>query len=121
MFVCEQSVVFVHAAMLQRCAVMSLADELPTLKNVGGGVAPCHTWLSSSKSEFLSQHPAADHVKQEILEEFLRCELYHHCRALEVLAPALMHIEGVDAESARMVGGSWAPRPTQGYGLWGQL
>eukprot|EP00903_Cladosiphon_okamuranus_P019485 g17918.t1 len=39
---------------------------------------------------------------KEILEEFLRCELYYHCRALEVLAPALMHIGGVDAESARM-------------------
>lgn len=52
------------------------------------------------------RHPTVDRAKQEILEEFLRCELYYHCRALEVLAPALMHIGGVDAESARMVGGS---------------
>ncbi|CAM9196310.1 unnamed protein product [Sphacelaria rigidula] len=36
-----------------------------------------------------------------ILEEFLRCEMYYHCRALEMLAPALMHIGGVEAESAR--------------------
>ncbi|CAN0195651.1 unnamed protein product [Pylaiella littoralis] len=38
---------------------------------------------------------------KDILEEFLRCELYYHCRALEVLAPALLHIGGVNAESAR--------------------
>ncbi|CAN0049316.1 unnamed protein product [Ectocarpus sp. 12 AP-2014] len=38
---------------------------------------------------------------KDILEEFLRCELYFHCRALEVLGPALMHIGGVDPESAR--------------------
>lgn len=43
------------------------------------------------------------HMYQDILEEFLRCELYYHCRALEVLAPALMHIGGVDPESAREV------------------
>lgn len=48
---------------------------------------------------------ATDDLRQEILEEFLRCELYYHCRALEVLAPALMHIGGVNAESAREVGG----------------
>lgn len=41
------------------------------------------------------------HPAQDILDEFLRCELYYHCRALEMLAPALLHIEGVDAESAR--------------------
>lgn len=37
------------------------------------------------------------------MEEFLRCELYYHCRALEMLGPALVHIRGVDAESAREV------------------
>lgn len=56
-------------------------------------------------TSYTLQHPI-HHVYQEILEEFLRCELYYHCRALEVLAPALMHIGGVDAESARMVGDS---------------
>lgn len=30
--------------------------------------------------------------------------MYYHCRALEVLAPALLHIGGVNAESAREVG-----------------
>lgn len=53
-----------------------------------------------------------DHTKQDILEEFLRCELYYHCRALEVLAPALLHIGGVNAESAREVGGFRTPEPT---------
>ncbi|CAM9120657.1 unnamed protein product [Hapterophycus canaliculatus] len=38
---------------------------------------------------------------KDILEEFLRCELYYHCRALEMLAPALAHIGGVNADSAR--------------------
>ncbi|CAM9554044.1 unnamed protein product [Choristocarpus tenellus] len=38
---------------------------------------------------------------KDIMEEFLRCEMYYHCRALEVLAPALMHISGIDGEAAR--------------------
>ncbi|CAN0076696.1 unnamed protein product, partial [Phaeothamnion confervicola] len=38
---------------------------------------------------------------KEILQEFIRCEMYYHCRALEVLAPALTHIAGVDGEAAR--------------------
>ncbi|CAM9917785.1 unnamed protein product [Scytosiphon promiscuus] len=38
---------------------------------------------------------------KDILEEFLRCELYYHCRALEMLAPALSHIGDVNADSAR--------------------
>ncbi|CAM9311465.1 unnamed protein product [Discosporangium mesarthrocarpum] len=38
---------------------------------------------------------------KDIMEEFLRCEMYYHCRALEVLGPALMHISGVDGEAAR--------------------
>ena len=37
---------------------------------------------------------------QEILTEFIRCETYYHCRSLEVLAPALTHIAGVDGEVA---------------------
>jgi hypothetical protein len=39
-------------------------------------------------------------TQQEILEEFVRCEMYYHCRSLEVLAPALQHISGVDGETA---------------------
>jgi hypothetical protein len=37
---------------------------------------------------------------KEILEEFIRCEMYYHCRALEVLAPALNYIKDVDSLSA---------------------
>ncbi|CAM9464363.1 unnamed protein product [Chrysoparadoxa australica] len=37
---------------------------------------------------------------KDILEEFIRCELYYHCRALEVLAPALTHLTNVDGALA---------------------
>ena len=37
---------------------------------------------------------------QEILEEYIRCEMYYHMRSLELLAPALQHISGVDGDLA---------------------
>ncbi len=35
-----------------------------------------------------------------IIEEFIRCEMYYHCRALEVLGPALSHISRLDSRGA---------------------
>eukprot|EP00611_Tribonema_gayanum_P013848 TRINITY_DN2507_c0_g1_i1.p1 TRINITY_DN2507_c0_g1~~TRINITY_DN2507_c0_g1_i1.p1 ORF type:complete len:229 (+),score=121.71 TRINITY_DN2507_c0_g1_i1:110-796(+) len=37
---------------------------------------------------------------KEILQEFVRCEMYYHCRALEMLAPALQHLSGVHGDVA---------------------
>ncbi|KAG5193028.1 hypothetical protein JKP88DRAFT_346396 [Tribonema minus] len=38
--------------------------------------------------------------RREILQEFVRCEMYYHCRALEMLAPALQHLSGVHGDVA---------------------
>ncbi len=38
---------------------------------------------------------------KDIIEEFIRCEMYYHCRALEVLGPALSHISRVDSRGAQ--------------------
>ncbi len=35
-----------------------------------------------------------------IIEEFIRCEMYYHCRALEVLGPALSHVSRLDSRGA---------------------
>ncbi len=37
---------------------------------------------------------------KDIIEEFIRCEMYYHCRALEVLGPALSHISKLDSIGA---------------------
>ena len=47
----------------------------------------------------LFEHCRVEGVR-EMLDEYIRCELYYHCRALELMAPALTYLKGIDGETA---------------------